>query len=100
MERALLTQDDRYIRPGWFTTHVFNRLVRRLTRMGISVAGSRELRVVGRRSGAVRTTAVNLLEVDGQRYLVAPRGTTEWVKNLRSAGHGELRVGRRVEPFT
>jgi deazaflavin-dependent oxidoreductase (nitroreductase family) len=78
---------------------VFNRLVRWLTRHGLSLAGSRELWVVGRRSGQVRTTVVNLLELDGQRYLVAPRGATEWVRNLRAAGSGELRVGRRVERF-
>jgi deazaflavin-dependent oxidoreductase (nitroreductase family) len=91
--------NERYIRPGWFTKHVFNRLVRWLTRAGISVAGSRELRVVGRRSGVPRTTVVNLLTVDGQRYLVAPRGNAEWVRNVRAAGVGELRVGRRVEAF-
>lgn len=79
---------------------VFNRVAAWLTRHGISVAGSRELRVVGRRSGEVRTTVVNLLEVDGHRYLVAPRGRTQWVRNLRAAGAGELRVGRRVEAFT
>jgi len=62
--------------------------------------GSRELSVVGRSSGEVRTTVVNLLEVDGLRYLVAPRGTTQWVRNLRVAGTGSLRVGRRVEPFS
>jgi deazaflavin-dependent oxidoreductase (nitroreductase family) len=91
---------DRYLAPGWFTRNVFNRSVRWLTRRGVSVAGSRELRVVGRRSGQVRTTVVNLLEVDGVTYLVAPRGVTEWVRNLRAAGAGELRVGRRVERFT
>lgn len=91
---------DRYLRPGWFTHHVFNRAVRWLTRRGMSVAGSRELRVVGRRSGQVRSTVVNLLELDGRRYLVAPRGTTEWVRNLRVAGRGELRAGRRIEAFT
>ena len=91
--------DDRYVVPGWFTVHVFNRAVRWLTRHGLSVAGSRELRVVGRRSGEVRTTVVNLLGVEGERYLVAPRGTTQWVRNLRAAGRGELRVGRRVESF-
>jgi hypothetical protein len=42
---------------------------------------------------------VNLLVVDGVRYLVAPRGVTQWVRNLRAAGGGELRVGRRVEAF-
>jgi len=94
------TTEQRYLRPGVFTQHVFNRLVRRLTRWGLSVWGSRELRVVGRRSGTVRTTVVNLLEVDGHRYLVAPRGETEWVRNLRAAGTGELRVGSRVERFT
>ena len=65
----------RYLAPGWFTRNVFNRAVRWLARRGVSVAGSRELHVVGRTSGAVRTTVVNVLEVDGGRYLVAPRGT-------------------------
>jgi len=91
---------DRYVRPGWFTTHVFNRTVAGLTRMGVSVWGSRILAVRGRTSGVVRTTPVNLLVHEGQRYLVAPRGTTQWVRNLRVAGQGELRVGRRTERFT
>jgi hypothetical protein len=43
--------------------------------------------------------AVNLLVIDGQRYLVAPRGHTQWVRNLRVARTGELRLGRRAEPF-
>jgi deazaflavin-dependent oxidoreductase (nitroreductase family) len=94
------TTERRYERPGLFTRHVFNRLVRRLTRLGLSMWGSRELRVPGRRSGVVRTTVVNVLEHDGRRYLVAPRGETEWVKNVRAAGGGELRVGRRIERFT
>ena len=89
----------RYLRPGWFTHNVFNRLVRWGARHGLSLAGSRELRVVGRRSGDVRTTVVNVLELDGARFLVAPRGTTEWVRNLRAAGAGELRLGRGVERF-
>ena len=91
---------ERYVEPGWFTKHVFNRGVRWLTRVGISVYGSRILAVRGRTSGEWRTTPVNLLVLAGVRYLVAPRGTTHWVRNLRVAGSGELRVGRRVEPFT
>lgn len=91
---------DRYVAPDWFTRRVFNPVVRWLTRRGLSVAGSRELRVVGRRSGAVRSTVVNLLELDGTTYLVAPRGTTDWVRNLRATGRGELAVGRRVTAFT
>jgi deazaflavin-dependent oxidoreductase (nitroreductase family) len=89
----------RYVQPGWFTRQVFNRLVRRLTRMGVSVMGSSELRVRGRSSGEWRSTPVNLLKVDGSEFLVAPRGETQWVRNLRAAGDGELQVGRRVQPF-
>jgi deazaflavin-dependent oxidoreductase (nitroreductase family) len=89
----------RYQRPGWFTKHVFNRLVAALTRVGISVAGSRVLEVPGRKSGEPRRTPVNLLTLDGQRYLVAPRGHTQWVRNLRASGSGRLLVGRRAEPF-
>jgi deazaflavin-dependent oxidoreductase (nitroreductase family) len=90
---------ERYIKPDWFTEHVFNPCVQGLTKIGISVAGSRVLRVRGRKSGEWRSNPVNLLTVDGQRYLVAPRGTTQWVRNLRVVGTGELRVGRRVEEF-
>jgi hypothetical protein len=47
----------------------------------------------------MRTTPVNLLTVDGERYLVAPRGVTQWVRNIRVTGEAELRLGRRVEPI-
>ena len=86
-------------RPGWFTARVFNPIVAALTRSGLSVYGSRVLAVRGRTSGEVRTTPVNLLVLDGTRYLVAPRGHTQWVRNLRAAGEGELRLGRRTERF-
>jgi deazaflavin-dependent oxidoreductase (nitroreductase family) len=66
----------------------------------VSVLGSRVLRVKGRTTGIVRTTPVNLLTLAEDRYLVAPRGETQWVRNLRAAGGGELVLGRRVEPFT
>jgi deazaflavin-dependent oxidoreductase (nitroreductase family) len=93
------TAHPRYLEPDWFTQHVFNPMVRHLTNLGVSVMGSRELRVRGRQSGQWRATPVNLLTLDGQQYLVAPRGTTQWVRNLRAAGEGELRVGRRVQRF-
>src|SRR6202042_3244634 len=85
--------------PGWFTKHVFNRLIAGLTEAGVSVWGSRILRVRGRTSGEWRSNPVNLLTVDGRRYLVAPRGQTQWVRNLRVAKSGELRVGKRSQPF-
>jgi hypothetical protein len=43
---------------------------------------------------------VNPLTHEGKRYLVSPRGHTQWVRNMRVAGCGELRVGRHVEAFT
>lgn len=92
--------EQRYVKPGPFTKHVFNWLVAGLTRAGISVWGSRVLVVRGRTSGLPRSTPVNLLTYDGQPYLVAPRGHTQWVRNLRVAGIGELKVGRRVERFS
>jgi deazaflavin-dependent oxidoreductase (nitroreductase family) len=87
-------------RPDWVTRRVFNPAVAGLTRLGLSLFGSRVLRVQGRRSGEWRETPVNPLALEGDRYLVAARGETQWVRNLRAAGGGELRVGRRREGFT
>jgi deazaflavin-dependent oxidoreductase (nitroreductase family) len=92
--------DPHFQRPGWFTENVFNRAVAALTRLGLSVWGSRVLEVRGRSSGEWRRTPVNLLTVEGTRYLVAPRGETQWVRNLRASGEGRLLLGRRSEPFT
>jgi deazaflavin-dependent oxidoreductase (nitroreductase family) len=94
-----LSPATRYVQPGKLDRFT-NRIARRLVRLGVNVWGARELRVVGRKSGQVRTTVVNLLELDGRRYLVSPRGETEWVRNLRAAAlHGELRNGRQVRQF-
>ena len=90
---------EHYQRPGWFTTNVFNRVVALLTRLGVSVYGSRVLEVRGRKSGEWRQTPVNLLRHQGTDYLVAPRGHTQWVKNLRARGQGRLRVGRHTQSF-
>jgi len=90
-------QTARYLRPSWFTQHVMNRFVRRLARFGLSPLGLRQLAVRGRTTGEWQMVPVNLLELDERRFLVAPRGQTQWVRNIRVAGGGELRVGRRVE---
>src|SRR5580692_8227304 len=85
-----------YKAPGWFTQQVFNRAVKGLTRMGLSVWGSRVLEVRGRKSGEIRRTAVNLLTIDSVEYLVSPRGEGQWVRNVRAAdGHLDLLVGSR-----
>jgi deazaflavin-dependent oxidoreductase (nitroreductase family) len=91
---------DRYQEAGWFTRNVFNPLVALSTRLGLSLAGSRVLEVKGRKSGEWRKTPVNPLELEGSRYLVAPRGHTQWVRNMRVSGGGRLVQGRRSEEFT
>jgi len=91
---------DHYKEPGWFTKNVFNPFVGLLTRVGVSLAGSRVLEVRGRKSGEWRSTPVNPLGFEDQRYLVAPRGETQWVRNIRVSGGGRLRKGRGTKDFT
>ena len=91
------TTAPRYLQPDWFSAHVFNPIVARCTRWGLSLWGSRVLSVPGRKSGEMRSTPVNVLAIDDRRYLVAPRGETHWVLNVRAAGECTLRVGRRGE---
>ena len=89
-----------YQAPGWFTRNVFNRAVARLTRMGVSVLGSRILEARGRQSGRPRRTPVNLLTVDGQEYLVSPRGNGQWVRNVRAdGGRLTLILGRHRQDY-
>ena len=91
-------QQTKFVEPG-LLTRIFNGFVTLLTKAGLSMAGSRTLTVVGRKSGEPRTTPVNPLEIAGVTYLVAPRGTTQWVRNLRAAGEGELKLGRKTTRF-
>ena len=82
---------DTYLRPGVFTTRVFNPVVAFLARrLGLSMKGARVLSVQGRKTGEWHSTPVNLLSIAGQRYLVAPRGETQWERNIR-----KFRTGRR-----
>lgn len=89
-----------YKKPDWFTAHVVNPLLKGLHKLGIGVAGSQTLALRGRKSGEIRTNPINPFELDGRTYLLAPRGTTQWVRNLRAAGgEGELRRGHKVRHF-
>jgi F420H(2)-dependent quinone reductase len=67
-----------------------NALIRRLAEWGISIAGTRALRVRGRTTGKFRGLVVNVLTVDGVDYLVSARGNTQWARNVRAAGVVEL----------
>ncbi len=89
-----------YRPPTAFDRKVMNPLIAALTRLGLSFAGSRILEVRGRSSGEPRRNPVNPLSFEGSRYLVAPRGHTQWVRNLRAAGEGHLLIGSRRERFT
>ena len=87
-----------YIKPGFFTTRVFNPLVGFLAgRLGLSMKGARVLSVQGRKSGEWHRTPVNPLTFKGQRYLVAPRGETQWVRNIRVSRAARLTVGGKTE---
>lgn len=91
---------NHYVPPKGRIELRMNGAVAWLTRHGVSLFGSRILRVRGRSSGLWREVPVNPLALDGGRYLVAPRGHTQWVRNLRVSGEGQLRLGRRVQGFT
>lgn len=74
-----------YSKPPALTRRVINPLVSRLHRRGVET-----LTVVGRRTGRPRRVPVLPVQVGSQRYLVAPYGESEWVRNLRACGEGEL----------
>jgi deazaflavin-dependent oxidoreductase (nitroreductase family) len=85
----------KYQKPDALTMRLINPLIAMLTKLGLSVRGSHVLAVRGRKTGKMQEVPVNPVEVGGVRYLVAPRGDTQWVRNLRAAGEAELRVGQR-----
>lgn len=89
----------RYLGPGWATRRILNPTVAALVRIGLPLKGAHILEVPGRVSGEWRATPVNPLTLDGARYLVAPRGETQWVRNLRAAGAGRLRSRAGTEHF-
>ena len=79
----------RYEEPNRFA-RAGNVLIRSLAELGISIAGTRALRVRGRKTGKSRAVVINLLTVDGVDYVVSPRGNTQWARNVRAAGFVEI----------
>ncbi|WBB60718.1 nitroreductase family deazaflavin-dependent oxidoreductase [Streptomyces sp. WMMC500] len=88
-----------YLKAGPLASR-FNKAVGWLARHGMSFMGTAELSVRGRKSGRMLRLPVNPHHHDGEQYLVSARGHSQWVRNMRAAGGGELRVGRKVRPFT
>jgi deazaflavin-dependent oxidoreductase (nitroreductase family) len=83
-----------------FAMRLSNTIVTALLRTGVKMGNMTLLTVQGRKSGQPRTTPVALIERDGQRWLVAPYGAVNWVRNLRAAGEATLTRGRRTEHVT
>jgi deazaflavin-dependent oxidoreductase (nitroreductase family) len=89
-----------YKQPPFFVAKVMNPLIAGLTRLGMSPRGAHVLATMGRTTGSWRTTPVNPMEYEGNRYLVAPRGSTHWARNLLAHPEGELRLGRKREQIS
>ncbi|WP_347956000.1 nitroreductase/quinone reductase family protein [Gordonia aichiensis] len=93
-----MSRDDHDHSAGGRLLPVSNAAVGALIRLGAAPRACRELLVRGRRSERLTARPVNVLVVDGRRYLVSPRGSTQWVRNVRAGGEVFLRRGRRVDP--
>jgi deazaflavin-dependent oxidoreductase (nitroreductase family) len=89
-----------YKAPGRATRWFFNPMMSGLVKVGVPLKGANVLSVRGRTTGEWRSTPVNPLTFEGEQFLVAPRGETQWVRNLRVAGSGRLQRGRRTRDFT
>ncbi|MCX5345304.1 nitroreductase/quinone reductase family protein [Streptomyces atratus] len=88
-----------YLQGNAFNVRM-NSIVGWLARHGVSLLGSAEMSVRGRKSGQMQRIPVNSHTYEGTQYLVSARGHSQWVRNMRVAGGGELRVGRKIRTFT
>ena len=84
-----------YRRSLW--RRALNALVRPLARLGVTGPRTHLLTVPGRTTGKLWSTPVSIVRVGDERWLVAPYGDRNWVKNARAAGWVELRRGRHRE---
>ncbi len=78
---------------------VFNRVFGFLVGLGWGFSYNYLLQVRGRKSGKVYSTPIDLLEMNGKRFLVAPRGRTQWVRNAEAAGEVTLKRGKLQQRF-
>ena len=77
----------------------FNKTFGFLVGMGLGFSYNYLLQVRGRKSGRLYSTPIDLLELGGKRFLVAPRGRTQWVRNAEAAGEVTLKKGRTRQRF-
>jgi len=83
-----------------FADRVEMALLTALLRAGVTMGTTSLLTVHGRKSGQPHTVPVVLVEQNGQRWLVAPYGVVQWVRNIRAAGTATLTRGRRSETIS
>ena len=86
-------------RPPTALERAFNRVYGFLVGLGIGLSHAHLLQVIGRKSGKVYSTPIDLLELHGKRFLVAPRGRTQWVRNAEAAGEVWLKKGKKKQRF-
>jgi deazaflavin-dependent oxidoreductase (nitroreductase family) len=92
-------QESEHFNPPTTLDRAFNKLFGLLVGLGLGLPHNYLLQVRGRKSGRVYSTPVDVLSRDGKRYLVAPRGYTQWVRNAVASGTVSLKKGRRSEQF-
>jgi deazaflavin-dependent oxidoreductase (nitroreductase family) len=93
-----MAQAQNFLKPS-LAERIFNQLFAVAIGLGIGLKHNYVCEVRGRKSGRIFSAPIDLLEVEGRRYLVAPRGETNWVRNARAAGRVTLRKGRRRQEF-
>ena len=83
-----------------FADRMESALITALLRAGVKMGTTSLLTVRGRKSGQPHSVPVVLVEQDSERFLVAPYGVVQWVRNLRAAGTATLTRGRHSEEIT
>lgn len=89
----MTTEMTSFRQPSAIET-IFNRSFGFLVGLGLGFPHNQLLQVKGRKTGRIYSTPIDLLEMDGKKYLVAPRGRTQWVRNAEAAGVVALKRGR------
>ena len=94
-----MAQAPHFLKPS-LIERIFNRCFAVAIGFGMGLGHNYVLEVKGRKSGKIYSAPVDLLEFEGRRYLVAPRGETNWVRNARAVGRVTLRKGRQSTEYT
>jgi deazaflavin-dependent oxidoreductase (nitroreductase family) len=95
---AINSSPPAFLQPSAFE-RLFNRFFGLLVGLGLGMKHNYLVEVRGRKSGKIYSTPIDLLEVGGKRFLVAPRGRTQWVRNAEAAGEVALKKGRSRQSY-